>query len=110
MSDDIKKTIDEWGPCDMFAAGLPDGYEPEIMETISIPVVEFFEDMDVLELGIDIGPFYEYAEVMSEVPMVDVIYQGNKHRVAIHDMHKDKPIEQQRKIASYAIRWKRNMK
>jgi hypothetical protein len=79
---------------------------PIFTETISIPLDDFFEDMDVLEIGIETGWFYEYAEMLSEVPMVDVSYRGNKHRVSIHDMHKDKPIDEQRRIARYAIRWK----
>jgi hypothetical protein len=79
---------------------------PIFTETISVSIQDFFEDTDVLDIGIETGPFFEYAEVMLEVPMVDITYQGNKYQVSIHDMHRDKPISQQRKIARYAIRWK----
>jgi len=82
-------------------------YLAEFTEVISIPIREFFEDMEVLRLGIDVGPFYEYAEFLSEVPMVDVVIcRDDKCRISINDLHEYKPLLEQQKIALYAVRWK----
>ena len=78
-----------------------------ITETISVPYQKFFEDMDVIEIGINVVPFYDLAhsELYSEYPMVNVNYRGNTVRLSISDEHKNKPRNEQQKIAQYAIRW-----
>ena len=75
-------------------------------EFISVPVADIFEDMSFLDLGVDEGIFYEYAESMVEIPMISLRYRENQVQATLDKLHRLRSPDERRKLAYYAVRWK----